>query len=111
MPENEAREELRDSTSGFVAYAPKGSVASGKKLVASGAGAFPCASCHGADLRGDGNVPALAGRSPSTIVRQLYDFKHGARSGPAADPMKTEVINMTSDNILDIAAYLASLSP
>ncbi|HYS45864.1 MAG TPA: c-type cytochrome, partial [Rhizomicrobium sp.] len=111
MPENVEREELRDARSGFVAYVPKGSIARGKKLVASGAGAFPCASCHGLDLKGDGAVPPLAGRSPSGIVRQLYDFKHGTRTGPAADPMKTEVTNMTDDMRLDIAAYLASLNP
>ena len=104
MPENVEREELRDARSGFVAYVPKGSIARGKKLVASGASAFPCASCHGLDLKGDGAVPALAGRSPSGIVRQLYDFKHGTRTGPAADPMKTEVTNMTDDMRLDIAA-------
>ena len=56
---------------GFIAYVPKGSIARGKKLVQSGNGAFPCTSCHGASLKGDGNVPSLAGRSPSEIVRQL----------------------------------------
>ncbi len=111
IPENLERTELRDPRSGFVAYVPKGSVARGKQLVESGAGAFPCASCHGATLQGDGNVPALAGRSPSMIVRQLYDFKHGTRSGPAADPMKTEVSNMTNAQAMNIAAYLASLKP
>ena len=111
VPENLERTELRDPHSGFVAYVPRGSVARGRKLVASGAGAFPCASCHGATLHGDGNIPALAGRSPSEIMRQLYDFRHGTRTGPAADPMKTEVANMTDPNQLDIAAYLASLKP
>jgi cytochrome c553 len=111
VPENLELTELRDFRSGFVAYVPKGSVARGRKLVASGAGAFPCMSCHGVTLHGDGNVPALAGRSPSEIMRQLYDFRHGTRTGPVADPMKTEVANMTQANQLDIAAYLASLKP
>ncbi|HEY0265818.1 MAG TPA: c-type cytochrome [Rhizomicrobium sp.] len=111
IPENLERTELRDPRSGFVAYVPKGSLARGKTLVESGAGAFPCVSCHGATLHGDGNVPALAGRSPSMIVRQLYDFKHGTRSGPAADPMRTEVANMTDEQAVNIAAYLASLKP
>lgn len=113
MPENLERTELRDANSGFVAYVPKGSIARGKKLVATGGGgdAAPCASCHGAKLKGDGNVPGLAGRSPSYIVRQLYDFKAGTRGGPAADPMKPEVEHMTADQRRDIAAYLASLNP
>ena len=111
LPENLELTELRDPNSGFVAYVPKGAIARGRKLVQSGNGAFPCASCHGASLKGDGNVPALAGRSPSLIVRQLYDIQHGTRGGPAVDPMKPEVANMTDANRIDIAAYLASLKP
>ena len=111
IPENLDLVELRDPNSGFVAYVPKGAIARGKKLVQSGNGAFPCASCHGATLKGDGNVPALAGRSPSGLVRQLYDIKQGTRGGPAVDPMKPEVANMTDENRIDIAAYLASLKP
>jgi cytochrome c553 len=111
VPENLERVEARDSKSGFVAYVPKGSVARGKKLVESGAGAFPCAACHGPTYKGNGSVPALAGRSPSGLVRQLYDFKAGTRNGPGAAMMKPEVVNMTDDMRLDIAAYLASLNP
>jgi cytochrome c553 len=111
MPENLELTELRDPHSGFVAYVPKGAIARGRKLVASGNGAPPCVSCHGAYLKGDGNVPALAGRSPSEIVRQLYDIRHGTRTGQAVDPMKPEVVDMTDENRVDIAAYLASLKP
>jgi cytochrome c553 len=111
MPEDVEREELRDPRTGFVAYVPKGAIAKGKRLVETGNGAFPCASCHGADLKGSGDVPALAGRSPSGIVRQLYDIQHGTRGGPAVDPMKPEVARLTDENRLDIAAYLASLKP
>ncbi|HMH64462.1 MAG TPA: c-type cytochrome [Rhizomicrobium sp.] len=111
MPENLDRVELRDPSLGFVAYVPKGSIARGKKLVDSGNGAFPCASCHGQDLKGSGDVPGLAGRSPSGIVRQLYDIKYGTRTGGAVDPMRPEVATMTDENRVDIAAYLASLKP
>jgi cytochrome c553 len=111
MPENLDRVELRDPSLGFVAYVPKGSIARGKVLVDSGNGAFPCASCHGADLRGNGDVPGLAGRSPSGIVRQLYDIQHGTRGGPVVDPMQPEVARITDENRIDIAAYLASLKP
>jgi cytochrome c553 len=111
IPENLERTEARDSRSGFVAYVPKGSIARGKALVESGAGAFPCAACHGPGYRGNGAVPALAGRSPSGIVRQLHDFKAGTRNGPGAAMMQPEVANMTDDMQIDIAAYLASLNP
>jgi len=111
VPENLERTEARDSKSGFIAYVPKGSVARGKRLVESGAGAFPCAACHGPTYKGNGSVPALAGRSPSGLVRQLYDFKSGARNGEGAAMMKPQVANMTDDMRIDIAAYLASLNP
>jgi cytochrome c553 len=111
LPANLERTEWRDSRSGFYAYVPKGAIARGKKLVESGAGAFPCAACHGPDYKGNGAVPALAGRSPAQIVRQLYDFKAGTRNGPGAAMMKPEVANMSDDMRLDIAAYLASLEP
>jgi cytochrome c553 len=111
ISENLERTEARDSKSGFIAYVPKGAIARGKKLVDSGGGAFPCAACHGPDFKGNGAVPALAGRSPSGIVRQLHDFKSGMRNGEGAAMMKPEVANMTDDMRLDVAAYLASLNP
>ena len=36
-----------------------------------------CAVCHGADLKGLGPVPGIAGRSPSYLVRQMYDMQAG----------------------------------
>ena len=111
LPENLELTELRDPNSGFVAYVPKGSIARGRKLVQSGNGAFPCASCHGATLKGDGNVPALAGRSPSLIVRQLYDIQHGSRQGPWSPLMKEAVAKLTTDDLISIAAYVSSLKP
>jgi len=111
LPANLERTEWRDSKSGFIAYVPMGAIARGKALVESGAGAFPCAACHGPDYKGNGNVPALAGRSPSQITRQLYDFKTGMRNGAGAAMMKPQVANMTDDMRIDIAAYLSSLNP
>ncbi|MGH6878460.1 MAG: c-type cytochrome, partial [Rhizomicrobium sp.] len=81
---NDARQwELGNPHTEFTAYVPKGSIRRGAALVSSGDGAVPCRSCHGADLKGSGAVPGLAGRSPSYLARQLYDIKHGTRKGPA----------------------------
>ena len=70
-----------------------------------------CGVCHGADLRGLGPVPGLAGRSPSYMARQLYDMQQGARHGVWTDLMKPVVANLNEDDILNIAAYTASLAP
>jgi cytochrome c553 len=112
MPENLERTELRDSASGFIAYVPVGSLRKGEALITNGAGkTTPCAVCHGAELKGLGPVPALAGRSPSYIVRQLYDMQHGVRNGQWAELMKSVVAGLSEEDMVAIAAYTASLAP
>ncbi len=90
----------------YVAYAPVGSIARGKSLAGS-----TCAACHGEHLQGVGLIPPLAGRSPTYILRQLVAFKTGARAGAAGAPMKAVVASMKIDNMIDVAAYAASLQP
>jgi cytochrome c553 len=108
-PEDAARFELRDPRSGFVAYVPPGSLRKGATLVAGGGGkTTPCGVCHGLDLKGLGPVPGLAGRSPSYLVRQLYDMQQGTRKGTWSPLMKPVVQNLTQDDMLAIAAYAAS---
>ena len=113
MPEDLERTELRDDRSGFVAYAPVGSLREGKALVTRGGSGrtVPCALCHGSDLRGFGKAPALAGRSPSYLVRQLYDFQSGARAGSGSQLMTAVVVKLTLADMVSIAAYTASLRP
>jgi len=112
MPEDLERTELRDSASGFIAYVPTGSVGKGERLATGGAGkTIACAICHGAGLKGLGPVPALAGRSPSYIVRQLYDIQHGVRQGQWSELMKGVVAELSEEDLVAIAAYTASLSP
>ena len=109
-PEDTERTEvLRDPRSGFGAYVPAGSIKKGETLVTTGGGKTTrCAVCHGADLRGLGPVPGIAGRSPSYMVRQLYDTQRGTRKGVWADLMKPVVADLTEEDMLAIAAYAAS---
>jgi cytochrome c553 len=111
-PENLERTELRDDTSGFVAYVPSGSLQKGKTLVTTGGGkTVYCAKCHGPGLRGSGNVPPIAGRSPSYIVRQLFDIQSGARSGVLSREMRRQTEKLTIDDMIAVAAYVSSLKP
>lgn len=110
MPENLERTELRDDSSGFVALVPPGSVARGREL-ASGSGGTACSACHGGDLKGLGPVPRLAGRSPSYLARQLYDLQTGNRRGLWSPLMADVVARLTPEDIVALAAYLASLEP
>jgi cytochrome c553 len=112
VPEDTARTLLRDPTSGFIAYVPPGSLARGEALASTGADrTTACGACHGDDLRGLGPVPAIAGRSASYLMRQLVDFKTGARAGAWSPLMKGVVANLTEADMLALAAYAASRSP
>jgi cytochrome c553 len=110
-PEDGERFELRDPHSGFIAYVPKGSIARGASLASGGNKTLPCHVCHGPDLNGLGPVPGIAGRSPSYMVRQLWDFKQGTRKGEWA-PLMTQVVDRLSvDDLVDLIAYVSSLAP
>ena len=105
-PMNVDREQIRDPHAGFVAYVPKGAVAKGQRIAAN----LGCASCHGEGLHGmEGAGPAIAGRSPSYLARQLYDFQQGSRHGEMAAPMAPVVAKLTAADMVNLTAYLASL--
>ena len=112
-PEDLERTELRDSKSGFIAYVPPGSIKKGEDLVMTGGKGktVRCTTCHGADLKGSGPVPPLAGRSPSYVVRQLWDMQAGNRNGLWTPLMKEAVAKLTIDDLVNIAAYTASRMP
>jgi cytochrome c553 len=107
----ERMEVLRDPRSGFIAYVPTGSIKKGQSLEMTGGNGktIQCTICHGTALMGLGPVPGLAGRSPSYLVRQLYDMKNGRRTGEWASLMIPVVVKLTPNDMLAIAAYLASL--
>jgi len=112
MPDDVEQFELRDTRAQFTAYVPAGSVARGEALAKSGGNSStPCAICHGVNLKGVGPIPGIAGRSPTYIVRQLFDFKHGARAGAGSGQMKPVVENLSDDDMIALAAYAASLAP
>src|SRR5213593_2802774 len=111
-PENpEHTEILRDPRSGFIAYAPVGSIKKGEALAKTGGNGktVECGLCHGGDLQGLGPVPGIAGRSPSYLVRQMYDMQAGARHGEWTELMKPVVAKLTNDDLVNIAAYVSSL--
>jgi cytochrome c553 len=113
LPQSIPGAESRDPHSGFIAYVPKGSLAKGKEFVNTGGGGktIQCAICHGPSLNGLGEVPSIAGHSPMYLFRQLYYFKDGSRHGSMGALMKGVVAKMSQDDMLAVAAYVASLTP
>jgi cytochrome c553 len=120
VPEDEEQTELyRNPRVGFVAYAPPGSVEKGKDLVTTGGmrvvgntiiqgRTTPCVTCHGLDLMGVADVPPIAGRSPSYLARQMWDIQQGARNGAAVQLMKMAIDRLSGEDLVSIAAYVAS---
>jgi cytochrome c553 len=109
LPQNDESAESRDPRTGFVAHVPVGSIKKGEALVEDGGGKAPqCSICHGQDLKGIGDVPPISGRSPMYIYRQLNDIKLRTRNGSMVPLMKAVVQNLTEDDMISIAAYLAS---
>jgi cytochrome c553 len=113
VPEDLEHYEMRDTHSRFIAYVPPGSLERGRQLANTGGNgkSAPCTICHGPELNGVGPIPGLAGQSPSYLVRQLHDFQHGARVGPWSPLMAPNVIKLTLDDMVALAAYAASLPP
>jgi len=112
-PENELESNyLRSPRSGWNAYVPVGSLAKGEELVTTGGGkTVACNICHGSDLMGIGIMPGIAGRSPSYMMRQLWDMREGTRKGPNVPLMMPVIENLSVEDMTNIVAYLASLMP
>ena len=70
--------------------------------------AMPCFACHGeSGISVLPNYPNLGGQKEAYIIKQLTDFKSGAR----ANPIMAGMAGVLSDgDIQDLAAYFSSLS-
>lgn len=111
IPEDTQRHELHDPTVRYITYVPPGSLARGRRLVTRGPDGptTACASCHGPTLEGVGLVPGIRGRNPSYILRQLLNFRGGARRDAGAAPMLPVAASLGVDDMVGIAAYVGSL--
>ena len=107
VPNDNLAAEARDTRMGWTTYVLPGTLSRGKQAAAR----YQCATCHGANLEGIGPVPALAGRSPSYMMRQLFDMKTGARRGPWAELMKPVVSRMSMQDMTAVVAFAASVPP
>lgn len=65
-----------------------------------------CGACHMFDgSRGASANPILAGQHPEYLVKQLHDFKSGARNSAV---MKGFASTLSEQDMLDVAAFYAS---
>jgi cytochrome c553 len=104
------RHERRDPVMRYVAFVPRGSVKRGREIatIEQRGAAQPCIGCHGEHLQGIGLIPALAGRSPTYLLRQLVAFKTADRAGPAAASMQAVAAQLAIADMIAVAAYAAA---
>lgn len=67
---------------------------------------WACASCHGDTGQGTQNIPRLAGVSAGYLVKQLHDYRSGARLN---DQMQYVVSTLSEEEMAALGAYYASL--
>ncbi|MBI5769777.1 MAG: c-type cytochrome [Verrucomicrobia bacterium] len=119
VPENVEQFEMANPHANLLAYVPVGSIKKGEVLVTTGGATvvngetvpgktIACTICHGPDLKGMGEFPPIAGRSPSYLVRQMNDMKNGTRKSPYSLTMLPAVVNLTNEDFVNIAAYVSS---
>lgn len=76
------------------------------EVIAGKAKAAACAACHGADGNSPVAIyPKLAGQSVGYIVKQLQEFKSGARKDPVMAPMAAA---LSEQDMLEVASYFAA---
>lgn len=91
----------------FAALFSSGSTLAAGDAAAGKAKSAPCAACHGPDGNSvNPEWPNLAGQFPEYIVKQLQDFKSGARKNPLMSPQATA---LSVQDMEDLAAYFAGL--
>lgn len=107
------RHERRDDRLEYMAYVPPGAIGRGKRIVVQNEGkkSVVCSSCHGPNLKGMNDVPAIAGRQPSYLLRQMLAFKSGTRTNSQAAQMTPAVEKLELNDMIDVVAYVSSLYP
>jgi cytochrome c553 len=96
--------------------APKDLVPVGKKIFEAGvpeSNIPPCASCHGADAKGNGPFPRLAGQLHDYVFSKLTNWSKERGQNPAKPDtsaiMEPIAHGLTQPQIRAVAAYLSDL--
>ena len=92
--------------------APKDLIAAGKKLYEEGAGADvpACGTCHGADAKGTGPFPRLAGQLHDYVFNKLVNWSKERGQDPAKPDtsaiMEPIAHGLSQEQVKAVAAYL-----
>jgi cytochrome c553 len=95
--------------------APRGSIATGKRIYEEGlpeANVAACSACHGTEGKGQNEIPRLAGQVYAYTVGQLTSWKQARGQGSAVDTsaiMAPTAHNLTRSQVEAVAAYVSYL--
>ena len=95
--------------------APRGSIATGKRIYEEGlpeANVAACSACHGTEGKGQNEIPRLAGQVYAYTVGQLSGWKKERGQGSVIDTsaiMAPTAHNLTRSQIEAVAAYVSYL--
>jgi len=67
-----------------------------------------CTMCHGGGVKGQNEIPRVAGQQHDYIVKQLKDFKAGRRTNDAGN-MASVSKTLSDEDIENLAQYLTTL--
>ncbi|MEL6267768.1 MAG: c-type cytochrome [Pseudomonadota bacterium] len=82
---------------------PAGDVAAGETRYA-----VNCVNCHGRAGKGLASFPAIAGRDAAYIAQRLTQYRGGEQVGWNTALMRAQAIELTDEEIADLAAYIAA---
>lgn len=92
-----------------LALAPSVAAQAAGNAEAGAAKAAVCAACHGLKgISSNSLWPSLAGQHQEYLTKQIKAFRDGQRSDVSMQPF---VANLSDQDVEDIAAHYASLSP
>ena len=100
---------------GPIGGAPRGSLALGKRIYEEGlpeSNVAACFACHGADAKGQNEIPRLAGQLYEYTVGQLGGWAKVRGQGSAVDTsaiMAPTAHNLTRSQVEAVAAYVSTL--
>ena len=96
--------------------APKGLVATGKKIYEDGipeTNVPACMACHGGEAKGQGAIPRLAGQLNDYIVSKLQNWNLERGRDPARPDISAIMLptshNLTKAQVAAVAAYVGYL--
>jgi len=92
----------------FILMLAAGAVQAGGDVTRGQELAIDCADCHGDDGLGDEDFPTIAGMDAAKHLKELMDFKSGAREDEDGD-MIDSVEDLSHQDMADLAAYYSTL--